>query len=174
MSFAPQLGRSLDELDLRFLTGSANQPSLEAILGEYLGQVETASDSEILTSILLLDETGEHLLHGAAPSLPDAYCDAIDGIAVGPETGSCGTAAFVGHSIYVTDIAADPLWNDFRDLALAHDLRACWSTPIFDDAGKMLGTFAIYYKTPRAPHPDEVQAINDISQRVARAVQAHR
>ena len=144
MTFSAQLDRSLDQLDRRF--------------------------AELLTSILLLDEDGEHLRHGAAPSLPAAYCEAIDGIAIGPEVGSCGTAAFVGHSIYVTDIASDPLWANFRDLALSHGLRACWSTPIQADDGKLLGTFAVYYRTPRAPHAEEVEAINGISNRVAQAV----
>lgn len=172
MSFAAQLHRSLDLLDERFV--ARPEANREAMLDEYLREVEAASDTELLTSILLLDDTGRHLVHGAAPNLPDDYCEAIDGIEIGPEVGSCGTAAFVGHSIYVTDIATDPLWANFRDLALAHGLRACWSTPIFDEAGKLLGTFAIYYRTPRAPHSDDVEAINGISHRVAQAVQAHR
>lgn len=170
MAFAAQLHRSLDQLDSRFRGRPRRFDTLEDILDEYLLQVETASDRTILTSILLLDASGEHLLHGAAPSLPDAYCQAIHGIEIGPEVGSCGTAAFVGHSIYVTDIATDPLWTDFRDLALSHDLHACWSTPILDESGKMLGTFAIYYPTPRAPTSDEIEAVNAISRRVARAV----
>jgi GAF domain-containing protein len=174
MAFAAQLHRSLDELDRRFSTQPSRASDMESVLSEYLREVEASSDSELLTSILLIDESGEHLLHGAAPSLPADYCDAIDGIAIGPQVGSCGTAAFVGHSIYVTDIATDPLWADFRDLALAHGLRACWSTPIFDEAGKMLGTFATYYRTPRAPLGDEIAAINAISLRVARAVNASR
>ena len=174
MHFAAQLFGSLDELDSRFEGQPGDGGNREAILDEYLRQVEAAADSELLTSILLLDESGQHLVHGAAPNLPEAYCEAIDGIEIGPEVGSCGTAAFVGHSIYVTDIASDPLWANFRDLALEHGLRACWSTPIFDQSSKLIGTFAIYYRTPRAPHPQEVQAINELSARVARAVEAHR
>ena len=166
--------RSLDQLDRRFEAQPRNAENASAILDEYLREVESASDGEILTSILLLDETGQHLRHGAAPSLPEAYCEAIDGIEIGPEVGSCGTAAFVGHSIYVTDIETDPLWTAFRDLALSHGLRACWSTPIFDPSGKILGTFAIYYRTPRAPYTSEVEAINAISHRVAQAVLAYR
>ena len=174
MSFAAQLHRSLDELDGRLRAVPQAERDREAILDEYLREVESASDTELLTSILLLDETGRRLVHGAAPSLPRAYCEAIDGTEIGPEAGSCGTAAFVGHSIYVTDIATDPLWTNFRDLALPHDLRACWSTPIFDEAGALIGTFAIYYRTPRAPHPEEVEAINAVSHRVAQAVQTSR
>lgn len=174
MSFAAQLHRSLDELDGRFLAVARGERDTGAILDEYLREVEAASDGELLTSILLLDETGQCLSHGAAPNLPQSYCEAIDGTVIGPEAGSCGTAAFVGHSIYVTDIATDPLWANFRHLALPHGLRACWSTPIFDEAGKLLGTFATYYRTPRAPRPEEVEAINALSKRVARVVSAHR
>jgi GAF domain-containing protein len=174
MQFAAQLFGSLDELDSRFESRPHEAGDPQAILDEYLRHVEAAADSELLTSILLLDESGRYLSHGAAPNLPQSYCEAIDGTEIGPEAGSCGTAAFVGHSIYVTDIATDPLWANYRHLALPHGLRACWSTPIFNEAGKLLGTFAIYYRTPRAPHPEEVEAINALSQRVARAVSARR
>lgn len=174
MAFATQLDQSLDLLDRRFADQPRSATSVEAILGEYLREVEAASDSELLTSILLLDESGKHLVHGAAPSLPAGYCAAIDGIEIGAAVGSCGTAAFLGHAIYVTDIASDPLWADFRDLALSHGLRACWSTPFQDGDGKLLGTFAIYYRTPRAPQPEEVEAISAISNRVALAVIAYR
>ena len=174
MAFAAQLHQSLDDLDRRFDHQPGGNADVETTLSAYLREVEAASDSELLTSILLLDESGEHLLHGAAPSLPQTYCDAIHGIAIGPCVGSCGTAAFAGHSIFVTDIESDPLWADFKDLALSHGLRACWSTPIFDEAGKMLGTFAIYYPVARAPLEDEIRAIHAISLRVAHAVTSAR
>jgi GAF domain-containing protein len=173
LAFSAQLDRSFDQLDRRF-GDHRDAATREAVLSEYLREVEAASDSELLTSILLLDDSGRILHHGAAPSLPADYCAAIDGIEIGSAVGSCGTAAFVGHSIYVTDIASDPLWGDFRELALAHDLRACWSTPILDEDGNLLGTFATYYRTPRAPLPDEIAAINAIGQRVASAVAAYR
>jgi GAF domain-containing protein len=174
MQFAAQLFGSLDELDSRYRSEPPAERDTQPILDRYLREVEAAADAELLTSILLLDESGRRLVHCAAPSLPESYCEAIDGTEIGPEAGSCGTAAFVGHSIYVTDIATDPLWANFRHLALPHGLRACWSTPIFTEAGTLLGTFAIYYRTPRAPHPEEIEAINALSDRVARAVQAHR
>ena len=174
MQFAAQLFGSLDELDSRFESEPRRDGDRQAILDEYLRQVEAAAGGALLTSILLLDESGRRLSHGAAPNLPQSYCESIDGTEIGPEAGSCGTAAFVGHSIYVTDIATDPLWANYRHLALPHGLRASWSTPIFGEAGKLLGTFAIYYRTPRAPHPDEVEAINALAKRVARAVGAQR
>jgi GAF domain-containing protein len=83
-----------------------------------------------MCSILLVDETGQHVRNLAAPSLPAAYTAAIEGAAIGPQAGSCGTAAYRGETVVVTDIATDPLWADYKPLALAHGLRACWSVPI--------------------------------------------
>src|ERR1035437_6911341 len=84
----------------------------------------------VFASILLLDSNGKQLWHGGAPSLPKAYTDAINGIVIGPSEGSCGTAAHRGKQVIVSDIASDPLWANYRELALANSLRACWSTPI--------------------------------------------
>ena len=112
-----------------------------------------------LYSILLLDDDGIHLRHGAAPSLPDAYNRAIDGAAIGPSVGSCGTAVYAGRQVIVADIASDPLWADYKELALGHGLRACWSTPIRGSEGEMLGTFAIYYREPRKPLDAELDLI---------------
>lgn len=106
---------------------------------------------EMLGSILLLDADGVHLRHGAAPRLPKRYTRAIDGVAIGENVGSCGAAAFRREPVIVEDIAADPLWKDYRELALANELRACWSTPIFDAQGQVLGTFAMYFGAPARP-----------------------
>ena len=113
----------------------------------------------VLCSVLLLDAEGKHLTHGAAPSLPAAYCQAIDGIEIGPSAGSCGTAAYTGQRTMVADIASDPLWRDYKHLALAHGLFACSSVPILSTQGRVLGTFAFYSSTPRAVRPDEPAAI---------------
>lgn len=115
--------------------------------------------SGALCSILLLDDDGVHLRHGAAPSLPDAYNKAIDGASIGPNAGSCGTAAYSDSQVIVSDIASDPLWTDYRELAIGHGLRACWSTPFHGSNGKMLGTFAIYHREPRQPAPAELELI---------------
>ncbi|UNU23407.1 PAS domain S-box protein [Microcoleus vaginatus] len=117
---------------------------------------------DVLGSILLLAPDGEHLLHGAGPSLPDSYNAAIHGIAIGPDVGSCGTAAFSRQQVIVTDIASDPLWENFRDLALSFGLRACLSTPIFSSQGQVLGTFGMYYSQPRSPQSFELQLIEAI------------
>ena len=102
-------------------------------------------------SVLLLDDDGLTLRHGAAPHLPLDYCRAIDGARIGPAAGSCGTAAWRRERVVVEDIATDPLWAEYRELALPHGLRACWSTPIADASGRVLGTFAMYYREPRLP-----------------------
>lgn len=113
--------------------------------------VEDVSPAGMLASILILRDG--HLRHGAGPSLPAAYNAAIDGIAIGPKVGSCGTAAFHDRTVVVWDIANDSLWEDFRALALQYGLRACWSTPIHGPGGEVLGTFANYYTVVRDPSP---------------------
>ena len=168
MAFALQLQESLRHRDAQVKTEFAKGDALELILSRYLLAVEAEADSFILTSILLVD--GPNLRHGAAPSLPPAYCQAIDGLAHGPAAGSCGTAAHFGRPIYVTDIATDPFWADYKELALAHGLRACWSTPIFDDDRNVIATFAIYHLTPRGPTQDEIDSIQAITDSVARTI----
>jgi PAS domain S-box-containing protein len=124
-----------------------------------------------LSSILLLDRDGKHLRHGAAPSLPRAYTEAIDGGAVGPAAGSCGTAAYRAEPVIVSDIATDPLWADYRDLALGHGLRACWSTPILSSEGSVYGTFAVYYREPRSPTSQDYAVIEQITHLASIAIE---
>lgn len=104
-----------------------------------------------LCSFLLLDKNGVTLRYGAAPSLPEAYNQAIDGMTIGPYAASCGTAAYWGEAVIVEDIENHPVWTDFRDLALSYGLRACWSRPICSTQAKVLGTIAIYYREPHTP-----------------------
>ncbi|MEG4344151.1 PAS domain S-box protein [Microcoleus sp. A003_D6] len=114
---------------------------------------------DVIGSILLLAPDGKHLLHGAAPSLPDSYNAAIHGRAICPDAGSCGTAAFTRQQVLVTDIASDPLWENYRDLALSFGLRACLSTPILSSQGQVLGTFGMYYSQPCHPPIIDLQLI---------------
>jgi len=102
-------------------------------------------------SVLVLDEDGVTLRHGAAPHLPEAYTRLIDGERIGPAAGSCGTAVYRRERVIVRDIATDPLWNDYRAIAQPFGLAACWSTPIIDSEGHVLGSFAMYYDAPRDP-----------------------
>jgi diguanylate cyclase (GGDEF)-like protein/PAS domain S-box-containing protein len=114
--------------------------------------------ADALASILLLDQDGT-LRHGAAPSLPAAYVQAIDGVAIGPDVGSCGTAAHRRERVVVVDVESDPLWSSYRELALEHGLRACWSTPILVTEGTPVGTFATYYRRPQPPTEHDLQLV---------------
>jgi PAS domain S-box-containing protein len=101
-----------------------------------------------LGSVLLLDSDGRHLRLGAAPRLPPSYCRGIERVEIGPRAGSCGTAAFTGKPVLVADIATNPLWEEYRTLALSHRLAACWSVPILGTAGHVLGALAFYCEEP--------------------------
>ena len=139
---------------------------LEHTLGELARGVEALAP-DMMCSVLLLTEDGNRLKTGAAPSLPAAYSAAIDGIAIGPAAGSCGTAVFRRERVVVGDIATDPLWAAFRDLALGHGLRACWSTPVHGRDNCVLATFACYYPDARGPTPDELALIDAATQLTA-------
>ncbi len=125
----------------------------------------------ILTAILLLDKEGLHLRYAAAPGLPANYTRAMDGFTVGPRAGSCGAAIYRREAVYVSDIANDPLWVDYKDLALSYGLQACWSIPILSSNGKVLGTFAIYYREPRFPSEHEKHLIDLVTHTAAIAIE---
>jgi GAF domain-containing protein len=143
---------------------AANKP-LGEILTSLVKLIE-AQSPDMLCSVLLLSDDGNHIRHGAAPSLPDNYVKAIDGAPIGPKNGSCGTAMYRGEPVIVNDILTDRLWEDYRNLAAAAALRACWSTPILSGRGKVLGSFAMYYRQPRTPTGDESR-LTDVATRVA-------
>jgi diguanylate cyclase (GGDEF)-like protein/PAS domain S-box-containing protein len=133
----------------RMLEAIVREDPLESLMEKACREVERIAP-EVTASILGVSPNG--LLHPlAAPSLPASYSQALEGVAIGPGVGSCGTAAHLGESVLVSDIANDPLWADFKELALPLGLRSCWSTPIKDNAGRVLGTFAFYYREPRGP-----------------------
>ena len=117
-------------------------------------------------SILLLSDDGKHIRHGAAPNLPEAYVKAVDGLPIGPRVGSCGTAMYLRKPVVVTDVLTDPLWSDYRALAEGCGLRACWSTPILSAQGEVLGSFAMYHRETRGPHPDEMR-LTEIATHIA-------
>ena len=147
----------------RVLELAMSDATLDQTLAAIAATVENLSASDALASILLLDDTGTHLRHGAAPSLPAAYNEAIDGIVIGPAVGSCGTAIHRNAPVFVSDIASDPLWSDFCELAMEHGLRACWSIPIRSARGALLGTFAIYHRQPREPTENDMEIIDFVA-----------
>jgi GAF domain-containing protein len=127
---------------------------LNDVLVRLLLMIE-AQTPEVVGSILLLSEDGNHVKHAVAPSLPPNYMKAIDGKPIGPKNGSCGTAMWRGKPVVVSDIATDPLWDEYRNFAWAIGMAACWSTPILSSKGKVLGSFAMYYREPRTPDGEE-------------------
>jgi len=138
-------------------------------LGALVRLVETLVP-DTLGSILLLDEDGVHMRAGAAPSLPESFGSAFDGEAIGAEAGSCGTAAFRREQVIVADIASDPLWRNYREVALHYGLRACWSTPIFDQKQRVVGTFAFYFRSPQHPTETHLQLIASVTHTAAIAI----
>lgn len=149
ISVRKQSDRLRDEQSLVLEMIATNSP-LRDVLDKIVRLIEEQLEG-VFASILLLDSDGGHLRHGASPSLPGAYTRAIDGIAIGPNMGSCGSSAYRRESVIVADIANDPLWSNFRDLAQLHSLRSCWSTPILSYQGDLLGTFALYSGEVREP-----------------------
>lgn len=156
------------------LTRIAEGAALADVLTGIVEMVERQSVNGALASILLLDEDGRHLRHGAAPSLPDFYNQAVDGLPVGPRAGSCGTAAFRRSQVFVEDIATDPLWEPWRELAHEAGLAACWSTPVFSSRYGLLGTFAIYYREPRAVGEADLRLIDQVTRTAVIAIEHDR
>ncbi|GJF25307.1 SpoIIE family protein phosphatase [Streptomyces sp. HO565] len=151
----------------------ARQAPLPEVLEGMARVIEDLAPEEVLVSVLLADADGRHLRHGAAPSLPDFYNQAIDGIATGEGVGSCGTAAYRRQPVIVTDIATDTFWDDFRDLADRAGLAACWSTPILARDGSLLGTFAMYHRVPRAPQEADLALARVFAGTAALAIERH-
>jgi GAF domain-containing protein len=149
---------------------AANAP-LSEILTSLVLLIE-AQSPDMLCSVLLLSADGNHMEHGAAPNLPEQYVKAVDGTPIGPKHGSCGTAMYRGTPVIVTDIFTDPLWEDYRDLAAGTGLRACWSTPIMSKRGKVLGSFAMYYRQPQTPTGDEAR-LTEVATRLAAVAIEH-
>ena len=133
---------------------------LSVVLNAMVRNVE-GINPDMLCSILLLDADGLHLRHGAAPSLPIFYTQALDGSPIGPDVGSCGASAFLAKQVIVENIATHPWWQPFAALAQEANLAACWSQPIVSAHGQVLGTFAIYHRQPCAPTAFDVQLIED-------------
>src|SRR6266568_2850747 len=146
---------------------------LAVILDGLCRLVDTLCDKS-LASILLIDPNGRCLRRGAGPSFPEAFMAAVDGVEIGPCVGSCGTAAYRKEQVIVSDIATDPLWANYRELALAYGLRSGWSTPILSSDGSVLGVFGIYGREPRSPTPQHLHTIKQITHMASVAIERKR
>lgn len=155
---------------LEMITHGAELPD---ILG-LLAQLVEVHHAGVMCSILLLDQNGLHLRYGAAPSLPDFYNQAVDGLAIGDGVGTCGTAAYRGERMIAEDIRTHPYWEKYRELARQADLQSCWSQPIKDHDGHVLGTFAIYRHHPSTPQSAEIAFIENYAALAALAIERTR
>src|SRR6267154_1316818 len=143
---------------------------LGVILDEICRLVDKLSNDS-LASILLIDPNGNCLRVAAAPRFPEGFIVAIDGVKIGPNVGSCGTAAYRKEQVIVSDIATDPRWANYRELALANGLRSGWSTPILSSDGSVLGIFGIYGREPRSPTPQHQHTIKQITHLASIAIE---
>jgi PAS domain S-box-containing protein len=164
-----ELNKTQSKVLEMIMRGEPLTKTLEALL-----RMIEAQSPEMLCSILLLDPDGIHVRHAAAPSLPPEYLKGVDGSVIGPCAGSCGTAAHRREAVFVSDIESDPLWADYRHLALPYGLRACWSTPIFDAQRNVLGTFATFYRTKGLPTKRHLNLIETATYTAAICINKHR
>lgn len=154
---------------LKLIFAGAPLPEVLTIIARLV----EAQGRGMLCTIWLLDKDGRHLRCATAPSLPAAYIARLDGTPVGPKGCNCGTAVYRRKPVYVTDILSDPLWDEYRHLALPYGLRACWSRPMLSSKGAVLGTFAIYYREVRSPNPTDLELIENAGHIVGIAIERH-
>ncbi|MBV2128802.1 diguanylate cyclase domain-containing protein [Arsukibacterium indicum] len=171
-SVGKQVAERTQELQLQNLILSmiSQGASLADILTCMVQQIELLHP-QMHCSVLLLDPSGQFLQHAAAPSLPDFYNQAVDGLAIGIGQGSCGTAAFTGEPVIVEDINSHPYWQSYLALTQAANLAACWSHPIKNAEGKVLGTFGVYHNKPCQPSSSQRQKISEYSQLAELAIE---
>ncbi|HVM46057.1 MAG TPA: GAF domain-containing protein, partial [Candidatus Thermoplasmatota archaeon] len=171
MTVVPDDGQDRGARQRRVLEAIAEGVPLPQTL-ELVTRLVEADAPGLWASILVLE--GDRLLHGAAPSLPQAYNDAIHGLRIGPGVGSCGTAAYSNAPVVVEDVETHPYWEAFRHLTREHGLRACWSTPIRGRSGEAVGTFALYHREPRAPTAAELRLVGAATHLASVAIQHER
>ena len=170
MPFSASLRQSLEDRGSQAPAEFRRGDSLEEVLNRHLLTVEQVGGDDVFTCILLLSPDGKRLSYGAAPTVPASYCRASESIEIGPFSGSCGAAAYLGRPVYSVDIASDPVWGDYRGLALQHGFRSCWSTPIRNSSDAIIGTFAILHRRTGEPTREEIEAIDMITGHVAAAI----
>jgi len=168
-----KLNEKLDLGNLQVLDALSRGESLDEVLKTLVLNIENIWPG-MICSVLLLDKEGRHLLNGAAPNLPDFYNEAINGVEIGPNVGSCGTAAYTGEACIIDDIETHPNWEQSVSLAQKAGLQACWSYPIFSSEKNVIGTFACYYKDTKIPNGDEIRTIQNATSIAGIAIQRHR
>ena len=145
---------------------------LATVMHELCCLVDSIS-TDSMASVQLVD-SNNCLRVGAAPRFPKDFMSLVDGIKIGPMVGSCGTAAYRKEQVIVTDMETDPLWEDYRELARQHGLRAGWSTPVLSSDRRVLGVFGIYWSAPRTPTPAQYRLIDQITHLASVAIERQR
>jgi formate hydrogenlyase transcriptional activator len=161
---------SAERRSLELISGGAG---LAEILQDLCDTIDAHAGNSI-SAVMLMDADGTRLWHGAGPRLPKGWIEAITPLKIGPSVGSCGTAAALKRRVIVSDIATDPLWVDYRDLALSYGLRAAWSQPLLSTNQQVLGTFGMYYAEPHSPSASDLQLIEGAAHVALIAIQSDR
>ncbi len=148
----------------------ASAAPLDVVMRTLVEAAESANPG-MLGSVLILDRTSNRFVDVCAPSLPDFYNEAVEGLAIGDGVGSCGTAAYTAQRVIVEDVMTHPYWVSYRDITEKAGLRACWSEPIISTKGDVLGTFAMYYRQPRGPNEQDLALIHTTAHLAAIAIE---
>ncbi|MGX5200351.1 EAL domain-containing protein [Aliikangiella sp. IMCC44632] len=164
---------SLEKSRNYILELTAKGESLHKILTAIVETVE-AEKPRMICSILILASDGKYFKNGASPSIPESYTKALEQLPISSESGSCGSAVFHGKRIIVKDISSDPLWKNYKDYALEIGFKACWSQPIINAKGKVLGTFAIYHKNKTRPSTEDITIIEQAATLAGIAIEKHK
>lgn len=167
-----KINEQLESGSFKVLESLARGDDIKKVLEQLVLHVEGIWPG-MICSILVLDDSGEHLREGAAPGLPDYYNEAIDGLKIGAGVGSCGTAAFTKEPCIVADVTTHPYWQSFLPLTERAGLKACWSYPITSGDGRVLGTFACYYKDKKEPTELELSSIKKAQYVAGISIQRH-
>jgi PAS domain S-box-containing protein len=167
------LGRDPLRSQARLLALLGSAAPLPALLDALATYVETWAE-DMLCAVMLVDPSGRMLLPGSGPSLPESYVRAIGAVPIGETQGSCGTAAARREMVIVDDVERSDLWAAYAPVAIAHELRACWSVPMLDDQGALLGTLALYYRARKSPGEAEIELIRFAAGVAACMIQRHR
>ena len=164
---------SLLAAERRTLEMIAGGAELTDILEDLCSTID-AQSPQVISTVLLMDPDGKRLWPAAGPRVPRSYTEAIAPVTIGPCIGSCGTAAFLKKQVIVSDIAIDPLWGVYRDVALSHGMRAAWSQPLLSRNHEVLGTFCMYYAQPRSPSDGDLRLIEGAANIAVIAIEGER
>jgi signal transduction histidine kinase/ActR/RegA family two-component response regulator len=144
---------------------------LTDVLSALAMALEGVFERQVNASVQLLEPDGLHLRHGAAPTLPATFTQALEGMAIGPHACAVGAAVFTRQPVVAEDIARDPGWESYRPVAAAHGLRSCWATPILASSGAALGSFAVYAGFPRTPAAAERDTVDLLTRTAALVIE---